>query len=752
MSDYSSMATLQNNSQTAGFAAALERARLVAAKLEGGGSKRPLEEGPEPNAKKLAAVDTGYQQQQQQQQMSASTAIPSGPRTQAPVGAPAPPPPSGPPNMMPDQTLNEYIRVPDKMVGLIIGRGGEQITRLQAESGCKIQMAPDSGGQPDRLCTLTGSREAIQRAKELVNQIVNHRGRENAPQHQDSPGGGNGGGNGGGGGGGPGPGLGMPQMPRGGGGGGGGGSITEEIILPGPKVGLIIGKNGKTIKQLQEQSGAKMVVIQDGPNTEYEKPLRISGDPSKVEHAKQLVYELLSDKEMGGGPRQPYDDGYPPQDGNGLAGNSTEVLVPKVAVGIVIGRGGDMIKKIQAETGARVQFHQERDDGPGDKRCYLQGKPHQVDQARQMIEDLISSVNRREQESRPNRRAPPQRNGDRGGEFQQWQESPEIRVTFTVSNLKCGLIIGRGGEVIKQINAASGAHCELDRRAQGADRNNRTFYIRGHPDAVEHCKRIIMEKVGVPVNFMQDGSDGNGNGNNGGNGNDNGGGGGGGGGPGGDFYGGGGGGGGGPPAWGYNPHWHQPAQQQPQPQVQINPATGQPDYSQQWIDYYRSMGLMREAEAIEQQAKQQQQQAGMEAAAAASNVANAPSGPGLGSGGPVAGASTPSPAAAAAAPTQDYSAQWAEYYRNLGKVKEAEAIEAQIKQKQQSGGTGMGASAVGPGSTAGASTPTASGTPPGGAGGAGAGQYAQYGLYAPAVYPGYQPYPGYGAPQPDHHQ
>lgn len=54
-----------------------------------------------------------------------------------------------------------------------------------------------------------------------------------------------------------------------------------------------------------------------------------------------------------------------------------------------------------------------------------------------------------------------------------------------------------GGEVIKQINATSGAHCELDRRAQTADRNNRTFYIKGPPDNVEHCKRIIMEKVGM---------------------------------------------------------------------------------------------------------------------------------------------------------------------------------------------------------------------------------------------------------------
>lgn len=30
---------------------------------------------------------------------------------------------------------------------------------------------------------------------------------------------------------------------------------------------------------------------------------------------------------------------------------------------------------------------------------------------------------------------------------------------------------------------------------------------------------------------------------------------------------------------------------------------GQPDYSAQWADYYRSMGMHREAEAIEQQAK-----------------------------------------------------------------------------------------------------------------------------------------------------
>ena len=54
------------------------------------------------------------------------------------------------PNMeggMAGGVTSEQVMVPDKMVGMIIGRGGEQITRLQADSGCKIQMAQESGGE-----------------------------------------------------------------------------------------------------------------------------------------------------------------------------------------------------------------------------------------------------------------------------------------------------------------------------------------------------------------------------------------------------------------------------------------------------------------------------------------------------------------------------------------------------------------------------------------------------------------------------
>lgn len=141
----------------------------------------------------------------------------------------------------------------------------------------------------------------------------------------------------------------------------------------------------------------------------------------------------------------------------------------------------------------------------------------------------------------------------------------------------------------------------------------------------------------------------------------------------------------------YQQQWGTPTQGTDAPQqtanVQMNPATGQPDYSLQWAEYYRSLGMHREADLIEQVDLSErsndlflclycQQQSKNKTGGASVQTSTAPGAPV-----PAATAAVSSVAGAANGAQPDYSAQWAEYYRSIGKIKEAEAIEAQMKMK-----------------------------------------------------------------------
>lgn len=63
--------------------------------------------------------------------------------------------------------------VPDKCVGLIIGRGGESINEIQKKSGSRVNIVPESQSVNGRRpVNLFGSDEANERAKELIEAIV----------------------------------------------------------------------------------------------------------------------------------------------------------------------------------------------------------------------------------------------------------------------------------------------------------------------------------------------------------------------------------------------------------------------------------------------------------------------------------------------------------------------------------------------------------------------------------------------------
>nr|XP_006823040.1 PREDICTED: far upstream element-binding protein 2-like isoform X5 [Saccoglossus kowalevskii] len=510
MSDYNAVAPPAAPIDTnAAFADALQRARQIAAKIGGSGTgappgtvappvpasamppigipgnvdlggmgiKRPLEDAEgEPDSKKLAAKNDPIGAQLAALAQQARRHLGNG--NQDEFERPG------------QSSLSEEYAVPDKLVGLVIGRGGEQITRLQAESGCKIQIAQDSGGLPDRMCTLTGNPQAIERAKALIDRIIER---------------------------GQGPAVGSD-------GGLGDGNTTIELMIPSNKVGLVIGKGGEMIKKLQERAGVKMVMIQDATTSgTSDKPLRVSGDPQKCKHARELVNELIGDKDnpgmemfgerMDGGYDRERDDdrdferrggrgdygprmGGPPGGGGGF-----EMLVPRFAVGIVIGRGGDMIKKIQNETGARIQFRP--DDGHSPERlAVISGSDDKIDHAREKIDELIDSARQKDEQRRQGGGRdrgfgpPPHREGGRGGGGGGFRGGPPDRMdstTFTVPSSKCGLVIGKGGETIRNINMQSGAHVELSRNL--GPPGEKVFTIRGSPQQISCAQQLIHEKV-----------------------------------------------------------------------------------------------------------------------------------------------------------------------------------------------------------------------------------------------------------------
>lgn len=74
------------------------------------------------------------------------------------------------------------INVESRDVGKIIGRGGSRIRELREESGASIEVPRDRG--PTVAVTLKGSIEAVKKAKQLIEDIINP---ENFGQLADKP-------------------------------------------------------------------------------------------------------------------------------------------------------------------------------------------------------------------------------------------------------------------------------------------------------------------------------------------------------------------------------------------------------------------------------------------------------------------------------------------------------------------------------------------------------------------------------------
>ncbi|KAL7266997.1 hypothetical protein RUND412_010431 [Rhizina undulata] len=301
----------------------------------------------------------------------------------------------------------EQMNIDSSLVGLIIGRGGENLRRVEADTGARVQFLTngqdrDSGGE--RVCNIQGNRQQISAARRAIETII----AENAatqtsggPSGPPGPGRGKFGGA-----------TGAAQPVRDGSvsssSHGGAAKESLQIMVPDRTVGLIIGRGGETIRDIQDKSGCHVNIVGEAKSQNGLRPVNLIGNGSAAEHARRLIMEIVESDNATNGP--PPSRGAAPERGSGgggyygghgdgggggrgaQEGRITETIrVPIDAVGMIIGKGGETIKEMQSSTGCRINVSSQFNQGDPEREISLAGNRDAIMRARQVIEEKVEA-------------------------------------------------------------------------------------------------------------------------------------------------------------------------------------------------------------------------------------------------------------------------------------------------------------------------------------------------------------------------
>ncbi|KAH8811653.1 hypothetical protein F5884DRAFT_750020 [Xylogone sp. PMI_703] len=269
----------------------------------------------------------------------------------------------------------ETISIESNLVGLIIGRQGENLRRVESETGCKVQFitGPDDSG-PYRQCKITGPRARRNDAKAEINRIIDENGMGAARSGtvRDGAAGARGSSH-------------QPALRD--------GEDTMQIMVPDRTVGLIIGRGGETIRDLQERSGCHVNIVGEQKSVNGLRPVNLIGTREAAAHAKDLIMEIVESDSKNAANK----DRVPQRDQGRDAGSGAEkindsIFVPSDAVGMIIGKGGETIKDMQSTTGCKINVSQTSGPGEVEREIGLVGSREAIAAAKRAIGDKVEAV------------------------------------------------------------------------------------------------------------------------------------------------------------------------------------------------------------------------------------------------------------------------------------------------------------------------------------------------------------------------
>ncbi|KAB5528067.1 hypothetical protein GE09DRAFT_412574 [Coniochaeta sp. 2T2.1] len=286
----------------------------------------------------------------------------------------------------------ETIQIESSLVGLIIGRQGENLKRIEADSRCRVQFVPATNqADPFRLCKISGPPASREEAKQAINRIIEDSGMGAIARG------------------------GATDRPRGGRDGGRHGQDSSQtpalkegedliqIMVPDRTVGLIIGRGGETIRDLQERSQCHVNIVGENKSVNGLRPVNLIGTPAAAKMAKDLIMEIVDSDSRNSAAGAGGHDGRPPRrdtrsDDGGRGGpgggpdkQTDSIYVPSEAVGMIIGKGGEAIREMQSNTGCKINVSQSSGPGETEREIGLVGSRDAIDRAKQAIEEKVEA-------------------------------------------------------------------------------------------------------------------------------------------------------------------------------------------------------------------------------------------------------------------------------------------------------------------------------------------------------------------------
>ncbi|TCD61423.1 RNA binding protein, heterogenous nuclear RNP-K like protein [Steccherinum ochraceum] len=286
----------------------------------------------------------------------------------------------------------------------------------------------------------------------------------------------------------------------------GGEVLTLRALVSTKDAGVIIGKGGKNVADLRDQTGVKAGVSKVIPGV-HERVLTVSGSVEGVAKAYGLIVSQL----LSASPSSPISSNpsAPP--------SSIRLLISHNLMGSVIGRNGLKIKAIQDNSGARMIASKDILPQSTERIVEVQGTSESIGRAveeigRCLLEDWERGVGTvyfhpGANDERSGRRPGHQGGGGRrsNGEAPRGRTSPSPNSpTSQPTNLRTqnisipsdmvGCIIGRNGTKITEIRRLSGSKISIAKEPHD-ETGERMFTIVGTPEANEKALFLLYNQL-----------------------------------------------------------------------------------------------------------------------------------------------------------------------------------------------------------------------------------------------------------------